>query len=144
MTEVVGRGHYDQQGNACLTLHLSAGGVTQGRTVDAIIDTGFTEFLQVPRELASSLRIEPQTTLSVALGDGSNVVLPAGIADVTFLDATRSGLVLMPPRAASILVGMKFLETFGLALLISRSLGVTLVPEGLLSDVFERMSGQPE
>ena len=144
MSETIGRGYYDQQGNACLTLHLRADGVAQGGTVDAIIDTGFTEFLQVPQELASYLRIVSLTGVPVTLADGSNVVLPGGIAYVTFMDVTHAGLVLMPPKATSILAGMKFLETFGLGLLISRSLGIALVPERLLADVFERMSQQPE
>ena len=144
MSETIGRGFYDQQGNPCLTLHLSADAADQASTVDAIIDTGFTEFLQVPQELASYLRIVSLTTVPVTLADGSNVVLPGGLVYVTFMDVTQAGLVLMPPKGSSILAGMQFLETFGVGLLISRSLGIALVPERSLASVFERMSQQPE
>jgi clan AA aspartic protease len=43
----------------------------QQTTIEAVVDTGFNDFLSIPRALVTELGLEPVGTLPVELADGS-------------------------------------------------------------------------
>lgn len=82
-----GIGHFDERGNACVKLHLC--GVRHdppGLEFEAIIDTGFTGFIQLPLSHAISLSLPLEGTNTVTLADDSSVVMLTAMARATLLD----------------------------------------------------------
>ena len=55
------------------------------------------------------------------------------------MDVGKWGIIFMPPDAKETLVGMEFLRTFGLGVMISRTLGISLYSEEFLADIVEKM-----
>lgn len=80
----IGIGHFDQQGNPCLNLHIC--GIkheSPGLQFECIIDTGFTGFLQIPLSVAMGLSLPLQGTQNVILADDSTLVMLTALASVT-------------------------------------------------------------
>ena len=126
----VGIGHYDERGNACLKLHMH--GVRHeppGVEFEAIIDTGFTGFIQLPLSEALSLSLPLEGTNSVTLADGSALVMLTALAQVTLLGRTEVGVILLSMSSNDILVGMDFLRRFERTLVVSKKIGVALLEE---------------
>ena len=135
----VGIGHYDQRGNACLKLHLR--GVRHGAPgveFEAIIDTGFTGFIQLPISHAMSLSLPLEGTNTVTLADESKLVMLTAIVEATFLGKTESGVALLSTASRSILVGMDLLRRFRRALVVSKTLGVVLMDEGPFEEALKK------
>jgi predicted aspartyl protease len=134
----IGIGPYDQTGNACLKLHMR--GVKHappGAEFEAIIDTGFTGFIQLPLSEALSLSLPLEGTNSVTLANGSSLVMLTALAQVTLMGRTEVGVVLLSMTSNDILVGMDFLRRFDRALVVSKKVGVILVEEAEWSAVSE-------
>lgn len=129
----VGIGHFDQRGNVCLKLHLC--GVRHeppGVEFEAIIDTGFTGFIQLPMSHAMSLSLPLEGTNAVTLADESSVVMLTAMVRATLLGRTEYGVALLSTTSDTILVGMDFLRRFERALVVSKQLGVVLMDEGVI------------
>lgn len=142
MPRRVEQGHYDSRGNACLKLLLLGAKEGQGQstTLDAIIDTGFTGFMQIPRKRAASIGVvDLRQSTQVSLADGTTISCPLGLAFARFMDVGQWGMIFMPPDAKETLVGMEFLRTFGLAVVISRTVGIRLYSEEFLAEIVEKM-----
>ena len=130
-----GIGHFDERGNACVKLHLC--GVRHdppGLEFEAIIDTGFTGFIQLPLSHAISLSLPLEGTNTVTLADDSSVVMLTAMARATLLDRTEFGVVLLSMSSDAILAGMDFLRRFERALVVSRRAGVVLMDEHLFPE----------
>lgn len=141
----LGIGHYDQQGNVCLSLHLC--GVRHeppGVEYEAIIDTGFTGFIQLPMSHAMSLSLPLEGTNVVTLADDSKVVMLTAMVRATLLGRTEFGVVLLSTTSQSILLGMDFLRRFERALVVSKQLGVVLMPESAFDDVPSPTKSKPK
>lgn len=137
MPETTIQGHYDSQGNACLTFLLI--GSKSAITLDAIIDTGFTGFVQTSPEVGASIGLpDLKRVTPVTLADGSTISCEFSVSIARFMGMGKPGTVLMPAGSHATLVGMEFLRTFGVGLMISRSTGVHLVSEHLLSEALEQ------
>ena len=129
-----GSGHYDTQGNACLTFHLC--GVRHeppGIELTGIIDTGFTGFLQLPLAKAIELALPLEGTTTVTLADGSTAAKLLATGKVEFDGAQQDGTVIVEFGSSEILIGMDFLRRFGRALVVSRT-AVLLIDEGRVSE----------
>lgn len=128
----IGIGHFDQQGNACLRLHIC--GVKHdppGLEFEGIIDTGFTGFIHLPLASAISLSLPLEGTQTVTLANDSDLAMLTALAAVTLADRTEIGVALLSMTSNAILVGMDFLRRFDRALIVSRKLGVVLLKEEL-------------
>lgn len=137
MPETSAQGHYDSQGNACLTFLLI--GSKSSITLDAIIDTGFTGFIQVPPEVGAAIGLpDLQRVIPVTLADGSTISSQVSVSIARFMGMAKTGTVLMPAGSHATLVGMGFLRTFDVGLVISRSTGVLLAAEHLLAEILEQ------
>ena len=125
-----GIGHYDEQGNACLKVHLC--GIRHeppGIEFEAIIDTGFTGFIQLPLANALQLSLPLEGTNIVTLADGSSSAMLTAVCFATLKGRTEEGVVLLAMNASPILVGMDFLRRFERALVVSKKVGVRLIDE---------------
>ena len=126
----IGIGHYDQQGNACIKLHLC--GVKHdppGLEFEGVIDTGFTGFIQLPLSKALALSLPLEGTISVTLADGSQLVMLTAMARATLLGEAEYGVVLLSMTTDEVLLGMDFLRRFDRMLVVSRKMGVVLMDE---------------
>ena len=116
-----GAGHFDRLGNPCLKFHLC--GVAHdppGLEFEAIIDTGFSGFIQLPMQHAFSLKLPLEGTSSYVLADGSRGTSLTALAHTTFGGTTVLGVVSLTPGSLDVLVGMDFLRRFKLGLIMTR------------------------
>jgi len=98
---------------------------------EAIIDTGFTGFIQLPLSNAISLSLPLEGTNAVILADGSSLVMLTAMAEATLMDRTEKGVVLLSMTSDKILIGMDFLRRFERVLVVSKKIGVVLMEERL-------------
>lgn len=116
-----GAGHFDSLGNPCLKFHLC--GVAHdppGLEFEAIIDTGFSGFIQLPMQHAFSLKLPLEGTSSYVLADGSRGTSLTALAHTTFGGTTVLGVVSLTPGSLDVLVGMDFLRRFKLGLIMTK------------------------
>jgi clan AA aspartic protease len=114
-----GAGHFDSLGNPCLKFHLC--GVAHdppGLEFEAIIDTGFSGFIQLPMQHAFSLKLPLEGTSSYVLADGTRGTSLTALASTTFGEKTVLGVVSLTPGSQDVLVGMDFLRRFKLGLIV--------------------------
>ena len=126
----VSLGFFDKAGNPCLTLRLyGVKNVNQeGLECTAIIDTGFTRFIQLPFTLACTLGLPLEGTDDFVLADGSARTLLMVSVLASFAGKDRMGLASITTSSQEILVGLEFLRLFDLGLLVSKK-GVALSDE---------------
>ena len=137
MPETSVDGHYDSQGNARLTFLLI--GRKSSITLDAIIDTGFTGFVQTSPEVGAAIGLpDLKRVIPVTLADGSTISSGFSVSTARFMEMAKPGMVVMPAGSHVTLVGMEFLRTFEVGLVISRSTGVLLAAEHLLAEILEQ------
>lgn len=134
-------GHFDKKHNPCIRIQV-AGDTGRSIEIEAVIDTGFSGFLLVPVYLALPLGLAYVATSKVNLADGSDRPMLLGMAEVTFQETKKMGLVHLPGPSTDALVGLDFLRQFGLALYVSSSL-VGLVDEQDLIRVTQANQGPP-
>jgi predicted aspartyl protease len=116
-----GVGHFDSLGNPCLKFHLCGGAHDPpGLEFEAIIDTGFSGFIQLPMQHAFSLKLPLEGTSSFILADGSGGTSLTALAHTTFGGKLVLGIVNLTPGSQDVLVGMDFLRRFKLGLIMSK------------------------
>jgi predicted aspartyl protease len=81
-----------------------------GVEFEAIIDTGFTGFIQLPLPKALSLSLPLEGTNSVILADESSLVMLTALAQVTLLGRTEVGVVLLSMSSKDITCWDGFFE----------------------------------
>ncbi len=114
-----GQGHFDEQGNVCLKLHLCGVAHAQpGVEFTGILDTGFTGFIQLPMQHAFSLKLPLEGTATYTLADGSSATCLTALAQTEFAGKTQTGLVTLAMGSKDILIGMGFLRQFELGVII--------------------------
>jgi predicted aspartyl protease len=116
-----GTGHFDSLGNPCLKFHLC--GVAHdppGLEFEAIIDTGFSGFIQLPMQHAFSLKLPLEGTSSYVLADGTRGTSLTALAHTTFGGTTVLGVISLTPGSLDVLVGMDFLRRFKLGLIMTK------------------------
>jgi predicted aspartyl protease len=116
-----GVGDFDSLGNPCLKFHLC--GVAHdppGLEFEAIIDTGFSGFIQLPMQHAFSLKLPLEGTSSYVLADGTRGTSLTALAHTTFGGTTVLGVISLTPGSLDVLVGMDFLRRFKLGLVMTK------------------------
>lgn len=123
-------GHYDQEGNACVYLHICGTKHEHpGVRFEGVIDTGFTGFIQLPLSYAIALSLPLEGLQQVALANDSTLTMLTALANVTLADRTEMGVVLLSQTSNTILLGMGFLRRFDRVLMVSKKVGVVLLDE---------------
>ena len=134
-------GFFDKIGNP--SVKISVRGVfTDGKKeFEAIIDTGFTGFLQMPLVKAFPLGLVLAGTTSVTLADGSSSPRLMAIGIVTIGTIEESALIILDVGSDAILIGMSLLRKFKKKLVVS-STDVLLEDEPPARDV-QQPAAQP-
>jgi predicted aspartyl protease len=116
-------GHYDTKGNPCIRLPLEGifGRSTEklGLRPEALIDTGFTGFISMPMEHAFLLALPLSCWTSSTLADGSTHDKLAASVHVKLVGKATWGEAILEPHSSEYLVGLEFLRTFHLALVLT-------------------------
>lgn len=121
-------GSFDKIGNPIVTISVR-GVFTGGRKeFEAIIDTGFTGFLQMPLVEAFPLGLVLSGTTSVTLADGSASPRLMALGRVAIGTVEETALILLDVGSDSILIGMSLLRKFKKKLVVS-SIDVLLEDE---------------
>jgi len=87
--------------------------------VDAIIDTGFTGFVQVPVPFAQQVGLTPRTITETQYPDGRIDAVPLAWGQIALGEDTREGFVHIQRGSDEAIVGIEFLRLFRKILLIS-------------------------
>ena len=86
----------------------------QGPEIEAVIDTGFSEFLTLPPALVAGLGLPPVTSASAVLADGSEVTFDVYGVTVLWDGQTRD--VVAYAADATPLIGMRLLDRHNLSI----------------------------
>jgi predicted aspartyl protease len=110
------------------TLEIRVNGDDESKVYRAAIDTGFTGFVSLPINEMIPLRLKTDGAAKVTLADGSEVIDLLAPGSVTLGDQTEAGLICLNETSAEVLIGIEFLRTFKLALIVT-STRITLYDE---------------
>jgi len=98
------------------------------KDLDALIDTGFTGFAQVPHRLATSIGLTAVGEMEITYPDDTTEPVPVAWASVRLVSETREGFVFIPERG-EVLVGVHFLRLFGKTLIHSVADGLVVLTD---------------
>lgn len=96
-------------------------------SVDAVVDTGFTGFVQLPAALAQRLSLMPRTAAEVEYPDGRLAHVPLAWGTVTLQGATQEGFMHIQQGTDEVIVGVEFLRLFRKILILSVADGTVLL-----------------
>jgi predicted aspartyl protease len=116
-------GSLDRSGSPTVRIAMRAKNArsfpTPARNFDAVIDTGFTGFVQIPASEAKALRLVQVASSDVEYGDGR--VRPVALAwtEVELTDHAEEGFVHLQKGIDEVRVGLEFLRIFHKTLVLS-------------------------
>lgn len=131
----------DQSGRPNTPLEV-LGPSQQFYSFEALVDTGFTGFIQLPAAAGALLGLSAGPDfLDVTLGNG--VAVPAQLAQGTVRLArrTRQGPILLMPGPAGVVIGMDALRVFGLSLLVPPHRDAALIDANALRRFLQQKTG---
>ncbi len=105
MAKVVGR--LDRSGSAVVAVSLSGStGALPPKTFEAVVDTGFTGFVQMPTDEANALGLQPIATSDVELADGKIRVVPLAWVRATLGRDEQEGFAHIQRGTSEVTVGI--------------------------------------
>ena len=87
--------------------------------VDAVIDTGFTGFVQIPASLARQIGLTPLTATETQYPDGRIDTVPMAWGRIALGADTWEGFVHIQRGSDEAIVGIEFLRLFRKTLILS-------------------------
>lgn len=85
-------------------------GLNEGKSVSAIVDTGFTGFLQIPLSVGVACNLRLWGVSWSILADGSKVKNLQCFGKIRFADREMFGIITLSDTAEDSLLGMQFLQ----------------------------------
>jgi predicted aspartyl protease len=130
------RGSLDSTHSPVVTITVS---VPRGPSsfFDAIIDIGFTGFVQLPERHARRLGLTPRIASEMQYPDGRVVTIPLAWGSAGLGSETHEGCVHVQRGADEALVGVDFLRVFRKTLVLSIADEVVLLLDSL-ADLTDR------
>jgi clan AA aspartic protease len=123
------RGTLDPQGCPLTRVTIFPEDVpARGRDFDALIDTGFTGFAQMPQATAVDIGLPPTGTMDLTFSDGSTETMPVAWASIRLEAETNEGFVFLSERSEEVLLGIHFLRVFNKTLTFSVERGHVELP----------------
>ena len=124
------RGSLDSSHSPVVRIAVSASS-RQSEFVNALIDTGFTGFVQLPERRARELGLTPQATSETQYADGRIDTIPLSWARVILgLDA-QEGFVHIQRGSDEAIVGVELLRIFRKILVLSIAEDMVLLVDTL-------------
>jgi predicted aspartyl protease len=111
------QGGLDASGSPIVTIRVA--GALGSKTYQAVIDTGFTGFVELPLLEMVELGLRTEGAANVMLGDGSVTTNYLSSASVYLGAQVESGTVLLAENSSGVLIGMAFLREFKVALIVT-------------------------
>jgi predicted aspartyl protease len=99
--------------------------------VDAVIDTGFTGFVQLPARAARELSLTPRATSETRYADGRVDAIPLAWGRVTLGSAIQEGFLHIQRGSDEAIVGVEFLRLFRKTLVVSIADEIVLLVDSL-------------
>ena len=123
------RGSFDSDHTPVVTIAVAS---TSGPStfVDAVIDTGFTGFVQVPAPIAHDLGLTPRTATETQYPDGRIDTIPLAWETITLESEAREGFVHVQRGSDEAIVGIEFLRLFRKTLVLSVDDRIVLLIDG--------------
>ena len=87
--------------------------------VDAVIDTGFSGFVQIPAAVAHELGLSPRITTETQYPDGRVATVPLAWGRITLGSETSEGFIHIQRGSDETIVGIEFLTVFRKILVLS-------------------------
>ncbi len=124
------RGSLDNDHTTVVTIAVAS---TSGPStfVDAVIDTGFTGFVQVPVLLAQGVGLTPRTVTETQYPDGRIDTIPLAWGRISLGSEAREGFVHMQRGSDEVIIGVEFLRLFRKILVLSATDGTLLLIDSL-------------
>ena len=123
-------GSLDRSYSPVVTIAVSTP-VGPSQFVDAVIDTGFTGFVQLPEQRARSLGLRPRAVSEVQYADGRTGTVPLAWATVTLGQAVREGFVHLQRGSDEAIVGLELLKIFRKIFVLSITDSLVLLVDSL-------------
>jgi predicted aspartyl protease len=124
------RGSLDSASSPVVTVAVSApSGLS--RFFDAVIDTGFTGFVQLPEPRARELGLTPRTASETQYPDGRIDTIPLAWGKATLGSETQEGFVHIQRGSDEAIVGVDFLRLFRKTLVLSIAEETVLLVDSL-------------
>ena len=121
----VANGFFNSGGSPCVNFRLAgvlAGSAAkEGIQFEAVVDTGFDGFISMPMAQAFPLGLPLRGAIEVTLADGRKLTKLQALGRAMLGNQANWGAVILEPGSDEILIGMKFLQVFDLALVLTRS-----------------------
>jgi predicted aspartyl protease len=122
---IVATGYYNTRRNPCIRLHLEGAfnrsTAQLGDQSEALIDTGFDGFISMPMKEAFCLAVPLNGWVFSKLADGSTHKKTAAWVRAILTAKEAWGEAILEPDSNEILVGLEFMRTFQLALVLTAS-----------------------
>jgi predicted aspartyl protease len=135
------RGSFDPSGSPVIPIEIA--GPTGGRCYEATIDTGFTGFVVVNIGEMIHLGLKTGGAAEVTLGDGRTVPDLMAEASVAVGAVTKAGTILLSETSNEVLIGLDFLRTFRLALILTATAVILYDEAETLAAVFRALLSTP-
>jgi predicted aspartyl protease len=112
------RGSLDSTRSPVVTIRVSTPS-GPSRFFDAVIDTGFTGFVQVSEPRAQELGLTPRTASEIEYPDGRTATIPLAWGRAVLGTHTRDGFIHIQRGTDETIVGVDFLGLFRQTLVLS-------------------------
>src|SRR5579859_130587 len=135
-------GGFDSTGSP--TIEIRVAGASGSKAYQAVIDTGFTGFVELPLFEMVELGLKTEGAANVMLGDGSIVTNHLATADVHLAGQVENGTILLAEDSSGVLIGMAFLRKFKKSLILTNSAIVLYDEHETLETIVELMKDLPQ
>lgn len=98
---------------------------------DALIDTGFTGFVQLPVRRARELGLTPRAASETEYADGRIDTIPLSWARVALGAEAQDGFIHLQGGSNEVIVGVEFLRVFQKTFVLSITPGLVLLVDSL-------------
>ncbi len=105
-------GFLGKSGSPCIKIKISGMFPGSAQEFEGTVDTGFTGFISMPTMNALPLGLVLCGTTSVQFADGSTVTRFTALGTVEMATESKTGVIILEPSTATILVGMELLNAF--------------------------------
>jgi clan AA aspartic protease len=99
--------------------------------VDALVDTGFTGFVQLPERRAQELGLALQAVSEAQYADGRTGTIPLAWAKVTLGPEVREGFAHIQRGSDEVIVGVELLRVFQKIFVLSITESLVLLVDAL-------------
>ncbi len=135
-------GEFDSTGSPVISIRVT--GALGSKAYQAVIDTGFTGFVELPFLEMVELGLKTEGAANVMLGDGTIVTNHLASADVHLATQVENGAILLAENSSGVLVGMDFLREFKKSLILTNSAVVLYDEHETLEAIVGLMKNLPQ